>query len=230
MFIKVFSIKIFHYLYYKIFFHNKVRFNLTVHIGSCSTFEGMDKIYGHSFFHGKMGMGTYIGPHSCIDANVGRFTSISPFVKVVIGAHPYQSPFATTCPVFFSIIKQCGYTFAQSQIAEEFRYANSEKKIPVIIGSDCWIGYGATLISGIKIGNGAVILANATVTHDVPPYAVVGGVPAKIKSYRYDPDTIDFLLSIKWWNNSLEWFKDHWQLLSDIDKLKEYYKNKKQNT
>lgn len=224
MFIKNIINKIFSYLYYKIFFYNKVRFNLTVHISLHSTFEGMNKICPHSSFHGNMGLGTYIGPNSCIDATIGRFTSIAPHVKVVQGTHPYQAPFVTTSPAFFSVAKQCGSTFAQSQVAEEFRYADSEKEIPVIIGSDCWIGYGATLISGIKIGDGAVILANATVTHDVPPYAVVGGVPAKIKSYRYDPDTIDFLLSIKWWNNSLGWFKDHWQLLSDIDKLKEYYR------
>ena len=72
--------------------------------------------------------------------------------------------------------------------------------------------------------NGAIVLAGAVVTKDVPPYAIVGGIPAKVMKYRYDKETIAFLLSIKWWNNSLEWFKEHWELLTDIDKLKNYYK------
>lgn len=79
------------------------------------------------------------------------------------------------------------------------------------------------VIGGTTIGNGAVILAHAVVTKDVPPYAIVGGVPARIIKYRYDEETIDFLLRIKWWNNSIDWFKQNWRLLTDIEKLKEYY-------
>lgn len=60
------------------------------------------------------------------------------------------------------------------------------------IGSDCWIGTGVFLVGGIVIGNGAVVLAGAVVTKDVPPYAIVGGVPARILRYRYDEETINF--------------------------------------
>ena len=91
------------------------------------------------------------------------------------------------------------------------------------IGSDCWIGTGVFLVGGIVIGNGAVVLAGAVVTKDVPPYAIVGGVPARILRYRYDEETINFLLGIHWWDNDKEWFLKHWELLSDIDKLKDYY-------
>ena len=74
--------------------------------------------------------------------------------------------------------------------------------------------------------DGAVVLAHAVVTKDVPPYAIVGGVPAKVIGYRYDEDTIDFLLKVKWWNKDKKWFKEHWELLCDIDKMKTYFNEK----
>ena len=68
-----------------------------------------------------------------------------------------------------------------------------------------------------------MVLAHAVVTKDVPPYAIVGGVPAKIIGYRYDEATIKWLLNVQWWNNPIAWFRAHWSLLCDIDKLKAYY-------
>ena len=62
------------------------------------------------------------------------------------------------------------------------------------------------------------------VTKDVPPYAIVGGVPAKVIGYRYDDETIQFLQKTKWWNNQPVWFEKNWRLLNDIDKLKEYFR------
>lgn len=92
---------------------------------------------------------------------------------------------------------------------------------PVTIGNDCWIGQRAILIGGITIGDGAVVMAGAVVTKDVPPYAMVGGVPAKIIKYRYDEETIDFLLKAQWWNRPIEWLKENHALLCDIERLKE---------
>ena len=99
-------------------------------------------------------------------------------------------------------------------------------KGPVVIGNNVWIGDKATILPGVSIGDGAVIAANAVVTKDVPPYAIVGGVPAKVIGYRYDEDTIDFLLKVKWWNKDKKWFKEHWELLCDIDKMKTYFNEK----
>ncbi len=70
----------------------------------------------------------------------------------------------------------------------------------MIIGSDVWIGIETLLMPGIKIGDGAVIGAGSVVTKDVPPYAVVGGNPAKVLKYRFPQDIIDELLQIRWWD------------------------------
>lgn len=68
-----------------------------------------------------------------------------------------------------------------------------------VIGNDAWIGQDATIMRGLQIGDGAVIAASAVVTKDVPPYAIVGGNPARIIRYRFDPGIIQELLAIKWW-------------------------------
>lgn len=207
-------------------FRGKVSIAYTANVSLVSTFEGMCQIHPHSVFHGKLGMGSYIASYTSLSARVGRFTSIAQHVRYSSGIHPYQAPFATTSPCFFShnLYKyQCGSTFATEQLFEEHRLIDFESKIAVEIGNDVWIGEGAFLVGGITIGDGAVVLAHAVVTKDVPPYAIVGGVPAKVLRYRYDKETIEFLLKVKWWNNSIDWFKLNWKLLSDIEKLKEYY-------
>lgn len=207
-------------------FRGKVSIACSASVTLQSEFEGMCKLHPHSFFHGRLGLGSYIGCYSSLSANIGRFTSISNHVICNSGIHSYQAPFVTTSPCFFSLNPthtQCGSTFATEQLFEEQRLIDPKHGIAVEIGNDVWIGEGVFLVGGITIGDGAVILAHAVVTKDIPPYAIVGGVPAKVLRYRYDEETIGFLLKIKWWNNSLDWFKENWKLLSDIKKLKEYY-------
>ena len=77
-----------------------------------------------------------------------------------------------------------------------------------------------TLISGISIGDGAIILTGSVVTRDVPPYSIVGGIPAKVIKYRYSDEDINWLLASEWWNKSDEWLREHWQDFNDIDSLK----------
>ena len=203
------------------------KISYTCNISPLSRLEGMNRIYENTTFKGELGFGSYICNNCILSADIGRFTSIAPFVRCNSGRHPYTLPFATTAPCFFSLNKnhvQNGNTFATKQMFDELAYYDKERQIAVKIGNDCWIGEGAFLVGGVEIGDGAVVLAHAVVTKNVPPYAIVGGVPAKVIRYRYDEETISFLQKIQWWNSPIEWLKENWELLCDIDKLKEYYK------
>ena len=195
-------------------FHGIVRFNRTADIDTDSSFEGGNSIGPHCSFKGAMGFGSYIAGYSHIHAKIGRFSSIGLDVRTANGTHPFTVPFATTSPVFFSTKKQAMRSFTPVQ-----RFA--EELPPVEIGNDCWIGDKVEIVGGKKIGDGAVVLSCAMVTKDVPPYAIVGGVPAKIIKYRYDPETIDFLLNSHWWDKPLDWLEEHSEALCDIEKLKE---------
>lgn len=72
----------------------------------------------------------------------------------------------------------------------------------ISIGNDVWIGHGATILSGVSIGDGAVVGAMSVVTKDVPPYAIVVGSPAKVIKYRFTESQIEKLMKIQWWNYS----------------------------
>ena len=91
----------------------------------------------------------------------------------------------------------------------------------IVIGDDVWIGYRAVVLSGVHIGQGAVVAAGAVVTKDVPPYGIVGGVPAKVIKYRFTPDLVQQLLSIDYSKLSLENIKQNRELFfvkADIEK------------
>lgn len=83
---------------------------------------------------------------------------------------------------------------------KDFDFASLPYKGDTVVGNDVWIGYGATIMPGVTIGDGAIIGSMAVVTKDVPPYAIVGGNPAKIIRSRFDQATIDQLLAIAWWS------------------------------
>ena len=87
----------------------------------------------------------------------------------------------------------------------------------IIVGNDVWIGYNATIMPGVKIGDGAIIASNATVVRDVAPYAIVGGNPAQEIRKRFSPEEIARLLEIKWWDWEVERISQHVQDLTSID-------------
>ena len=214
------------YLWQKWHNGDKVKFWYSTHISYRCQFEGMNMVEKHTDFFGTLGYGSYVGCNSLVSAKIGRFTSIGPHCHYINATHAYKAPFATTCPLFFSLSRDKNpknKTFAKKQMLEEFRYYDKEKELVNKIGNDCWLGANVTLIGGVEVHNGAVVLAHAVVTKDVPPYAIVGGVPAKVIGYRYDEETIKFLLETKWWENTPEWFAEHWEMLCNIDELKKYY-------
>lgn len=201
------------YIINKINYRGNLRFNSSVRIGQDSTFEGANTIGDNTYFSGSMGYGTYLCQDCSITGNIGRFCSVAQDVKNSLGVHPITSPYVSTSPMFFSLRKQTGKTFAKKQLFDEL-------KDPIEIGHDCWIGQGAFIVGGVKIGTGAVVLAGAVVTKDVPHYSIVGGVPAKVVKYRYDEETIDFLLKSEWWNKPIEWLEANYELFSNIDEFK----------
>lgn len=189
----------------------------TSSVNIASKFEGCNKIYAGVEFGGIIGFGSYIGHNSYVYARIGRFTSIGPGCRTAIGVHPVEKPYVSTSPMFFSQRLQTGATFATEQCFDEIKWADEDCKAPVIIGNDCWIQANVTIINGLTIGDGAVVMAGAVVTKDVPPYAIVGGVPAKILKYRFAPDEIETLLKVQWWNKPIEWIRENWRLLNNFD-------------
>lgn len=87
----------------------------------------------------------------------------------------------------------------------------------VHIGNDVWIANDVNILSGVKIGNGAVVAAGAVVTADVPDYAVVGGIPARVLKFRFDEDTITRLLKSEWWNLEKEKLRELAKHMNDVE-------------
>ena len=75
-----------------------------------------------------------------------------------------------------------------------------DRRGDIVIGNDVWIGYEAVILSGVTIGDGAIVAARSVVTRDVPPYTIVGGVPARTIRRRFDRETVDALLELRWWD------------------------------
>lgn len=160
-----------------------------------------------------IGVCSYIGENSKLpNTSIGSFCSIADNVKVVYYTHP-TSDFVSTSPVFFSIRRQCGITFVEKQSFDEELYIEGRH---LIIGNDVWIGSDVTIKGGVKIGDGAIIAMGAVVCSDVPPYAIVGGVPAKVIRYRFSQDEINKLLAFKWWNQDIEWIKNNHNSFNSI--------------
>lgn len=194
----------------------KVVLALNSRINSRSVFEGNNKIGKKTIFSGRLGYGSYIGSNCNISAKIGKYCSIANDVVTITATHPLNK-FVSTHPTFYSLLKQNGTTFTKTQRFNEFLYSDIVLKYGVIIGNDVWIGAGATILGGVSIGDGAVILANATVTKDVIPYAIVGGVPAKTVKKRFNDETINYLLEVKWWNMSDGFLAKNVDIFEDID-------------
>ena len=163
-----------------------------------------------------IGYASYIAENTVINnAKIGCYSCIGPNVEIIFGQHPTKE-FVSVHPAFYSLRKQVGFTYVDKQKFDEYRYASGSEKYSVVIGNDVWLGAGTKIMEGVTIGDGAIVAAGAVVVKDVPPYAIVGGVPAKVIKYRFPKDQIEFLLKLKWWTRSEDWIREHADLFHDI--------------
>ena len=123
---------------------------------------------------------------------IGKFCSIACGAKFLFtSANHAMRPLSTyTFPIFF---EEWGLDVSEIRSAWD-------NKGDIVVGNDVWIGYEAVILSGVTIGDGAIVGTRAVVTRDVPPYTIVGGVPAKSIRKRFDDETIEKLLRLRWWD------------------------------
>ena len=127
---------------------------------------------------------------------IGKFCSIACGTKFLFNCanHTLKSLSTYTFPLFYE-----EWGLEKSDVASAW-----DNKGDIVIGNDVWIGYEAVIMAGVHIGNGAIIAARAVVTKDVPPYTIVGGVPARLIRKRFDEEVIRELETLKWWDWSAE--------------------------
>ena len=138
---------------------------------------------------------------------IGKFCMIASDVKFIMNGANHLSNAISTYP--FAVFGN-GWESAM----EGKTYPN---KGNIEIGNDVWIGYNATIMAGVKIGDGAIIATNATVVSDVEPYSIVGGNPAREIKKRFSPEIIERLLKLQWWNWDIEKITKNVQNLTDLD-------------
>ena len=151
----------------------KNRFNTTIAI---NLFDINSVVIGKNTYGGI----AVLNYNDFYKLTIGNFCSIATDVMFILDADHYTNHIST-------------FPFKVKLLGEK---QEGVSKGDIIVADDVWIGYGATIMSGVHIGQGAVVAAGAVVTKDVPPYAIVGGVPAKVIKYRFDPEMIEELLKI----------------------------------
>ncbi len=166
---------------------------------------------------------SYIGSKcTFIGTDIGSFCSIAADVRIIAGEHP-ASVWISTHPAFYATNCATGVSFSGENKFREIKYADPNRRRIVTIGNDVWIGYGARILNGVHIGDGAIVATGAVVTKDVEPYSIVGGVPAKKIGQRFNDEEISFLLHNKWWEKDLTWIQNHAVSFENIEEYKKLF-------
>lgn len=205
--------KIFFMFYMRLKYKNS---NIYGDLSMRSVLHGENYLGIGSYFDGNMGYASCIGNRCEILALIGKYTCIGHDVRTIIATHPLN-PNVSIHPIFFSTRDKSRKSYVKKQIFNEYKYADDKNKYGVIIGNDVWIGDRVTILGGIKIADGAVIAAGSVVTHDIPPYNIVGGVPARKIKERFSKTQIEKLCEFEWWNKSENWLINNAASFNNID-------------
>jgi len=222
------TVKLFLSFFYKILLRKKkVYISLSAKISLDSRFEGKSKIYSKSrFISSRIGYASYIATEGeIVNTQIGKYCSIGPRVKTIIGRHPL-SPFVSTSPSFYSILKQNGFSFVLENYFNEFKFIDEKRKLSILIKNDVWIGADVKILEGVTIGNGAIVAAGSIVVKDVPDFEIWGGVPAKKIRDRFSQNQKKILLDSSWWSKNPKWIEKNKSLFLDIDRYCDFFKNK----
>ena len=213
----------------KILLRDRVRFASHVVVsGRKCIFDGANSVGRDSFFRDShLGYASYIGERGyfvCTD--IGKYTCIGHDVKIIVGSHPIRE-FVSMHPAFFSVRNQAGVSYVEHNKFQELKFVDAAEKVIVKIGNDVWIGSGASILQGITVGDGAVVAAGAVVVNNVPPFAIVAGIPAKIIKYRFKEQEIRCIQSLKWWNKPEKWIIENADKFGNVDKFLELAEEEK---
>lgn len=194
-------------------FSNKISASATIYGSKIAKSAALKQ--NTRFYESSIDNYSFVGRNCLIqNTEIGKYVSISDNCNLGLPSHPAE--YVSTSPVFLN-----GKNAVKINLAT-LKYNDCKK---LCIGNDVWIGSNALIKAGLKIGNGAIIGAGAVVTHDIPPYEIWAGVPARFIRKRFDDETVKKLLEIKWW----EWddkkiktfgdfFNDPQQLLEELQK------------
>ena len=191
--------------------------------GKCS-FEGKNAIWQNTYFvNSSLGYGSYIGKNGEFsNCKIGRFCSVAGNVRVISASHPTDG--MVSChPAFYSANPYFRKLFRYDVSAKFEEHTTTSGGYDCEIGNDVWIGENVFIKGGITIGDGAIIGMGSIVTHDIAPYTIVAGVPARPIRMRFDDVTIQKLMQIKWWDKPLEWIEEHSGEFTNIDKFVDTY-------
>jgi acetyltransferase-like isoleucine patch superfamily enzyme len=177
--------------------------------------------YGHSLTQGLEYSGKTPPSPFRFEAPVSLGRNVVVHADVQIGAHSYmnggvireRTDIGRYCSIAYDVVIGIGshatdllssHPFATKRVSRDYVNPRKSWKQRTTIEDDVWIGRGVTVLQGVRMGVGSVAAAHAVVRKDVPPYAIVGGVPAKVIRYRFDEGTIERLIESEWWMLPLE--------------------------
>ena len=141
---------------------------------------------------------------------LGKFCCLAENVKFFMGAFHHNNTDCFTTYPFFHL--------SGKWAKEEWNGTDCKFRGDTVLGNDVWLGKDSVILPGVHIGDGAIIGAYSIVTKDIPPYTIVGGNPAKIIKKRFDDETIDILIKMKWWNWDITKITENIHILKSCNK------------